>query len=117
VVFDERAQLLNISDAEKFADNFAQDATTEQRNWLKAHAVSEPAPAGGSKVTLDTDRFQQLDKYYVFAKKDRIISLPSQQRIADSLNLKATFRLDSGHLPMLTQTDALATILLNVVER
>lgn len=117
VVFDEAAELLKIADPDKFADNFAQDATAEQRRWLKTHAVNEPAPAGGSKMKLDSDRFQQLDKYYVFAERDRIISLPSQQRIAESLKLKATFRLDSGHLPMLTQTDALADILLQVVER
>jgi len=80
---------------------------------LNKYSVAESAPVGGSKVTLNEKRFQEIDKYYVFAKNDRIISLASQQSIAQSINLKSSFQLNSGHLPMLTHSQALADVLMS----
>ncbi|GAA3921380.1 alpha/beta hydrolase [Litoribacillus peritrichatus] len=112
--FNEQMELLEISDSEKFANNFAQDASGEQRKWLINSAVAEPAPVGGSKIKLNQQRFDDIEKHYVFAKRDQIISIESQNKIADSLKLKSTFTINSGHLPMLTQSKELANILVQV---
>lgn len=117
VSFNEQAQRLDIANPERFADSFAQDATPQQRNWLNALAVMEPAMVGGSVISLDPARFAKIDKYYVFADHDRIISLESQRRIADSLDLAASYHINSGHLPMLTQSRALADVLLTISKR
>jgi len=117
VTFNENSELLEITNQLSFTKNFAQDANKSQREWLNKNAVAEPASVGGSKVTLNEKRYQEIDKYYIFAKNDRIISLASQHRIAQSINLKSSFQLDSGHLPMLTHSQALADILMNFSQR
>jgi hypothetical protein len=52
----------------------------------------------------------------VFAKRDQIISLESQQKIANDLDLKASFEIDSGHLPMLTNSQELTNVLIKISE-
>ena len=111
VHFNEQMELLEISDSEKFANTFAQDASNEERKWLIKSAVAEPAPVGGSKVKLNQQRFKDIEKHYVFANHDQIISIESQNKIADSLKLKSTFTINSGHLPMLTHSKELAKVL------
>ncbi len=112
VHFNEPLELLEIGNKKKFANNFAQDATPSQRDWLNEWAVPEPAPVGGSKIKLNKRRFDAIDKYYVFTEQDKIISMESQQNIADSLNLKGTYSINSGHLPMLTHSQELGDILI-----
>lgn len=116
VQFNEQKQLMEISNPKNFANSFAQDATPEQQAWLKKHAVAEPAPIGEGKITLNQTRFDSLEKYYVFAKRDQIISLESQQKIANDLDLKASFEIDSGHLPMLTNSQELTNVLIKISE-
>jgi hypothetical protein len=65
---------------------------------------------------LNEKRYQDIEKYYVFAKNDQIISHATQQKIAKSIDLKGTYTLNSGHLPMLTQSKKLADILLKIAE-
>jgi len=103
--------LLEISDSEGFANSFAPKANDSQRNWLKNHAVAEPSALGGHKMLLDEAQFKTIKKYYVFAEQDKVISLASQKKIADRLDLTASYTLDSGHLPMLTHATELAALL------
>lgn len=117
VKYNESADLLEISDIERFSDTFAQDANAAQKKVLRQLAVDEPGPVGASKVKLNQSRFDQIDQYYVYAKQDKIISFDSQKKIAATLNLKASYEIDSGHLPMLTQVDQLAEILMEIHEQ
>lgn len=114
VQYNEAEDLLEIFDANKFAESFAQDANTSEQQWLTKHAVNEPGPVGASKLKLNQQRFDQINKHYVFAKQDRIISYQTQQAIAKSLSLKGSYQIDSGHLPMLTKTNEFADILLKI---
>ncbi|WP_438462885.1 alpha/beta hydrolase [Marinomonas sp. PE14-40] len=116
VVYDESSTLLNISDATKFADTFAPKANKNQLKWLKKHAISEPSVLAENKLSLDSDRYNTLEKYYVFAKQDQIISLSTQEVIANKLNLTRSFEIESGHLPMLTHADKLAMIIEEIVQ-
>ncbi len=109
--YNKEIKLLEISDKQKFADSFAQDASKSQQQELILNAVSEPSPIGGTKVTLNRTRFKQIDKYYIYAQKDLVISYESQKKIAKTMELKGEYTLDSGHLPMLTKTKELAKIL------
>lgn len=117
VSFNEKTMRMDISNPDNFASSFAQDANAEQQQWLKQQAVAEPAGIGEGTIDLNRERFEALDKYYVFAKRDQIISLESQQRTAGDLDLAASFEIDSGHLPMLTHSKALADLLVQISER
>lgn len=114
VTYNESADLLEITDFDNFVNGFAQDATVSEQKLLSNLAVNEPGPVGASKVKLNESRFNQINKYYVFAKEDRIISYTSQQKIAATLDLKGSYEIDSGHLPMLTKPEHLADILLDI---
>jgi hypothetical protein len=116
VVYDETSTLLNISNDDKFAETFAPKANKTQLRWLAKHAVSEPSVLAESKLSLDAERYDNLAKYYVFAKQDKIISLSTQEQIASKLSLTQSFEIDSGHLPMLTHADTLAEIIENIVK-
>ncbi|MBB1487360.1 alpha/beta fold hydrolase [Oceanospirillum sediminis] len=117
VKYNESSDLLEISDQDNFVATFAQDATASQKKALLEVAVNEPGSVGASKVKLNEDRFNQIDKYYVYAKEDKIISFESQKKIAATLDLKNSYEIDSGHLPMLTRVNQLADILLNIYGR
>ncbi|MFC3153235.1 alpha/beta hydrolase [Litoribrevibacter euphylliae] len=114
--FNEQKQSLEISNQQNFANSFAQDANPSQQEWLVKNAVAEPAPIGEAKLKLNKERFNEVNKYYVYAKRDQIISLESQQKIAKDLDLKASFEIDSGHLPMLTKTEELSDLLIKISE-
>lgn len=116
VVYDKTSALLKISNNDKFAKTFAPKANKMQLRWLEKHAVSEPSVLAESKLSLDAKRFEDLDKYYVYAKQDKIISLSSQKKIASKLSITQSFEIDSGHLPMLTHADTLAEIIENIVK-
>lgn len=116
VQFNEQRKLMEISNTDNFAKSFAQDANPTEQAWLKEHAVAEPAPIGEGTVTLNKQRYDALDKYYIYAKRDQIISLESQQKIAKDLDLKASFEIDSGHLPMLTNSQELSDLLIQISE-
>lgn len=112
--YDKEEQLIKIVDVDAMAKNFAHDANQQQLNWIKNQSVDEPSALGSSKVILNEKRFQEIDKYYIFAENDHIISHTTQKKIAKSIELKKSYTLKSGHLPMLTQSKALAALLLKI---
>ena len=114
LTYDKKAKLIKITDADAMAKNFAHDANSQQLDWIKKESVDEPSALGGSKAMFNEKRYQAIDKYYVFAKNDKIISYATQQKIAQGINLKGSYTLSSGHLPMLTQSKALADTLLKI---
>jgi len=89
VQYNQQKQLMEISDFEKFSNSFAQDATPKEKNWLLTHSKSEPAPIGEGKMTLSQQPFDSLEKYYIFAKNDQIISLESQKKDSEGFKLKS----------------------------
>jgi pimeloyl-ACP methyl ester carboxylesterase len=116
ITYDEVHSLLNISDKAEFAATFAQDANNKQLKWLNKHSISEPSVLADTKLTLNTEQYNKLEKYYIFAKKDKIISLNTQEHIASKLALTKSFEIDSGHLPMLTHADELAFIIEDIIQ-
>ena len=111
VNYNKPISLLEISSPEGFLESFAPQANAEQRVWLSKHAVSEPSTLGSNPLILNQAKFKSLKKYYIFANQDKVISLPSQQKIAARMDLTESYSIDSGHLPMLTHPKKLASIL------
>ncbi len=113
--YNEKSSVLEISDIEGFTESFAPNANESQKAWLKQHAVPEPSKLGGNKLILDESKFKSLQKYYIYATQDKVISLATQQKIAARMDLTNSYNLDSGHLPMLTHPEELAVILEKIV--
>jgi pimeloyl-ACP methyl ester carboxylesterase len=109
--YNQKAGMLEISNSDNFAKSFAPEANASQKEWLKQHALPEPSTLGGNQLVLDQTQFNNIKKYYIFAKQDKVISLPSQKKIASRMKLTSSFTLNSGHLPMLTHSNELSAIL------
>ena len=114
--FNKAESMLEISNEQSFANSFAPNANAKQKKWLKKYAVSEPSMMGEEQLELNKARFKAIKKYYVFANQDKVISLSSQKKIANRMNLVKKFNIDSGHLPMLTHPKKLASILTRVAK-
>lgn len=115
ITFNESSHRMEIQDKGIFADYFAQDATPAARQILTSAALSEPAHIGDEVMALPKEKLASVNKYYVFANQDKIISLDSQLKIAEQIDLQSVYSLDTGHSPMLTQPKQLAEILNQIV--
>ncbi len=58
--------------------------------------------------------FARVPRAYIFCTQDRVVTLPLQQQMVAATPCEATFTLDCGHVPQLTQPAALAEILLGL---
>ena len=109
--FNENNLRVELKNKGAFIDTFAPDATKAQKKALIKNFVAEPAVIAEGKLAYSPAKLEQIDTFYIFAQQDKIISLTSQKNIAAGLNLKASYNINSGHLPMLTKSEELADIL------
>lgn len=98
-----------------FLSSFSQDANDFERKFIIKNAVSEPSIVAENILDFDTQRLNDIEKYYIYTTKDKIISLQSQKKIAKRMNVTRSFVLDSGHLPMITKTRTLIKILKKIL--
>ena len=117
ITYNKETSILEITNTEGFAASFAPKANPQQQAWIKQHAVNEPAALSDTKMQLHQQRFEQLQKHYVFARQDKVISLATQQKVAATMTLAGHYEIDSGHLPMLTHSSELAKILTEITEK
>ena len=120
VGYDEASGLMQIQDAPAFLAAFSSLKLNESSAMAQAilrGAVDEPAAIGEGSVALDGERFAAIKKYYIYTGRDQIISPATQQRIVQKLGPIETADLDSGHLAMLTQADAVADLVLDFLSR
>ncbi|BCL70098.1 hypothetical protein TUMSATVNIG1_20570 [Vibrio nigripulchritudo] len=116
VSYNENNHRMEIRDWTHFNATFAQDASSSQTKQLRKLAIDEPAHIGEEAVKYGKAELDRISKHYVFANQDKIISLESQLKIANSLNVHSVYSLQTGHLPMLTNAKELAMILDGIVE-
>jgi len=117
ITYNKETSVLEITNTEGFVASFAPKANVQQQAWMKQNAVNEPAALSDAKMQLHQQRFEQLEKHYVFARQDKVISLATQQKVAASMSLTGRYEIDSGHLPMLTHSSELAKILTEITAK
>lgn len=108
VSYDDNTGWMVINDKDVFIDMFTSSGSLEVKREIMEQSVNEPAIIGEGVVHYDNEYYSRLDKFYIFAKFDKIISIESQKRIAGRIHLKNSTVLKSGHLPMLTSPEKLA---------
>jgi len=99
---------MKISDKPAFLSTFTDTQSAKLQKMVMTNSVDEPAITGEGKVQLEKAALNEISKSYIYAKNDKIISFESQQRIAQSIGIKNTYTINSGHLPMITQPDELS---------
>lgn len=77
---------------------------------------SEPSTVGREKLNFDQENFNKIPKAYIFAEDDLIVSLGSQKKYASREVLWSQTTVKSGHLPMITASEALGAVLLDTID-
>ena len=73
---------------------------------------SEPTKTSGTIIKFESEDFDAVPKAYVFTENDLIVTLDTQKKYPARLDIKETYTLPSGHLPMLTKSDELSDVIL-----
>ncbi len=95
---------------------FAQDATAEQAVLLQASMIREPLAPIATPVTLTAENFGSVDKAYIRTLDDGTVSTPLQTMMIERAGISQVRDIDSGHVPYLTQPEALADAILDLVQ-
>lgn len=115
VAYDAHTESMKIFDQSIFWRSFGVDPSATHVGDLKDQSVDEPAAIGEGLVELDSESFSKPKKFYIFTKKDQIISLPSQRLISAELDLADSAVIDSGHAPMITNPKEVAAAIMHFV--
>ncbi|HBR96024.1 MAG TPA: alpha/beta hydrolase [Gammaproteobacteria bacterium] len=111
IAYEEASGWMHIKDPQALVQHFSHKPSPRVTQGLLRGAVDEPAVIGEGKVSLNTQRFADIRQYYVYTRFDKIVSLTSQRAIAKQLTLRDTAMLETGHVPMFSQPQALADVI------
>ena len=106
---DEHGEILLPPEA--FKQVMGSDLSDGQNALLVAVQNPMNVKAFGDKI--DRAAWQDKPSFYLLAAKDQALPLPVQEQFAETIRAK-TKTLDSGHLPMLSQPEAVADWLADI---
>ena len=107
--YDDSSGWMIINNKEVFVSIFTNSGSMSVKNKIMRLAVNEPAIIGEGVVHYDSEYFSTLNKFYIYTKFDKVISIESQEKIANKINLKKSSVIDTGHLPMISSPALLAS--------
>ncbi len=88
---------------------FAQDGTVEQQASVAASSADEPLGPLATPVHLTQARFGKADRVYIKTLRDQAISPAFQDAMIAAGRVRLTLKVDTGHLPALTNPAGLTT--------
>jgi pimeloyl-ACP methyl ester carboxylesterase len=100
--------------AASMASNFAQDLPAATTRLMTATQGPIQAKAFGEKVTVAA--WKNKPNYYIVSSKDRMIAPELEQAFAKKINATTT-TLQTSHVPMLSQPEAVAKVILAAAQR
>ena len=95
---------------------FANDGTAAQQAAVAAALVSEPLGALNTPVAVPAS-FAGLDKVYIKTLRDQVVTPGAQTAMIGTTQVRATFELDTGHLPFATEPDGLTAAIERAIWR
>jgi len=108
VSFDEKSGWMVVNNKDLFVSVFTNSTSSEVAKLISSQAVNEPAIIGDGVVSYEEEYFSTINKFYIYTRQDKIISLISQESIAKKIDLKNHATMDTGHLPMISSPLELA---------
>jgi pimeloyl-ACP methyl ester carboxylesterase len=100
--------------AESMAVNFAPDLSKAEQRLMTATQGPIKASAFGDKV--DVAAWKNKPSYYIVASKDRMIDPGLQKSFAAKIHASTT-TVPSSHVPMASQPEAVAKVILEAAKR
>lgn len=108
VAYNESRNVMEVTNPKAFWSSFGVEEDDAKTASLSKLSVDEPASIAEGVVKIDAARFAKPEKFYIFTRDDQIVSFKSQQSIVENLDLVSSAVLDSGHVPMITDSKKLA---------
>jgi len=87
---------------------FASDGPQQLQDAVSGAVVSEPLAPLATPVTLTATAFGKVDKVAIRTLRDEVISPAFQAGMIKATPVRLALSVDTGHVPFLTQPDALA---------
>lgn len=97
-----------------FASAFCPDCSEEQLVEVGASQVNEPLAPLNEPSTVTEANFGGVNKVYILTAEDVVVSPQLQAFMISRTPVDHVFALDTGHVPFITQPEALANQLLSV---
>lgn len=113
VGYDKKTGLMVINDKDVFVKDFSSIEGSVFKEEILSAAVNEPAYIADGVIKLDADTFKAIKKFYIYTENDRIISKASQVAIAKRLATSKTAAIESGHVPMITHSEKLVSLVVD----
>jgi len=101
---------------DKIMQVFAQDGNEQVKQLLVANNRPEPIAPQADKILLKNSAFASVPKYYIQTNQDHAITIDLQKKMVASAGIKNVYATDSGHCPMLTKPDEVASLLLQIIK-
>ena len=107
--YDDSSGWMIINNKDSFVSVFTNSESIAIKDKIMRQAVNEPAIIGEGVVHYDSEYFSKLNKFYIHTKFDKIISIESQKKITSKIDIERSAVLDTGHLPMISSPELLAS--------
>jgi hypothetical protein len=88
--------------------------TDEDAEYASARLSPEPLKPLVTPLSITAERYGRVPRAYVETTLDRVITLPAQRRMRETLPCDAVCTLETDHSPFLSQPDALARMLISI---
>lgn len=103
---------------EGLVEVFCQDCSDVDKNWLVQSHKAEAVPPMATPVKLSAENFGKVPRVYVHTSQDMAVSYNLQKTmLAAAGGAQTVVTLDTTHLPMLTQPQALARIIAQAAQQ
>lgn len=91
------------------------DSGIDLKSLPVLHFYSESYKAGEDKIEYNEATFEQIPKSYIYATRDTIVGLKTQQKYTARTPMAKTDSIKTGHLPMLSNPKELTASIKRVL--
>jgi hypothetical protein len=99
-----------------FTQNFLNTASSEDIEYVVRQDFF-PEPVCVATTAMNWDHYPSLEKTYVVCRKDKTLSVDQQRTFSSHLQIERAVEIDSDHLPMISDSESLLTILNDALQR
>ncbi len=113
VIVDESNNKITLKLSSNIQKLFFNTCSQEDANWAMSKFQAQPFRPFIDTVTLSTQKFKNVPKFYIECLKDQAIRIEDQKRMYSKINVEV-FSLDTDHSPFLCAPQLLSMLLINI---
>ncbi|MTI24485.1 alpha/beta fold hydrolase [Fulvivirga kasyanovii] len=114
-IIDSENKIVHLS-PERVVDLFYEDAPHESVILSQKLLTPEPLLPLSAPLTITTENYGSIDRYYITTTQDKAISPYIQEKMYTETPCKQVFHINSGHSPFFSNVPQLKNILSNIAK-